>query len=88
MGGSALGSRREKPFDTGRKAAQELLDCLNSHSCVDTHVEDMLIIFMALAKGTSRIRCILPLTLHTQTAIHIAELITEVRMDSVNKSEF
>lgn len=36
-----------------------------------------LIIFMALAKGTSRIRTG-PITLHTQTAIHIAEQLTQV----------
>lgn len=37
---------------------------------------------MALAKGTSRIRCNLPLTLHTKTAIYIAELMTNVSQDS------
>lgn len=37
-----------------------------------------LIIFMALAKGTSRIRTG-AVTLHTQTAIHIAEQLTQVR---------
>lgn len=36
-----------------------------------------LIIFMALAKGRSRIRTG-PVTLHTQTAIHIAEQLTQV----------
>lgn len=37
-----------------------------------------LIIFMALAKGTSRIRTG-AVTLHTQTAIHVAEQLTQVR---------
>lgn len=40
--------------------------------------QDQLIVFMALAKGTSRLRCNSPLTLHTHTAIYIAELMTEV----------
>lgn len=35
---------------------------------------------MALAKGHSRIRTV-PLTLHTKTAIHIAELITKVKFN-------
>src|SRR6218665_1278679 len=40
-----------------------------------------LIIMMALAKGRSRVRCG-PVTLHTQTAIHIAQIMTEVRSSS------
>ena len=36
-----------------------------------------LIIFMALAAGHSSIRCG-PLTMHTQTAIHVAEKIMKV----------
>lgn len=78
MGGSALGSRNESAFDTGKKAANELIKCATVKSCVDEHVQDQLIIFMALAKGVSRIRCNHPLTMHTQTAIHVAELITDV----------
>lgn len=46
---------------------------------MDFHVQDQLIIFMALARGVSRIRCNLPLTMHTKTAIHIAELLTEAK---------
>lgn len=42
-----------------------------------------LIIFMALAKGTSRIRTG-AVTLHTQTAIHIAEQLTQVRTCSIH----
>lgn len=36
-----------------------------------------LIIFMALAKGVSRVKSG-PITLHTQTAIHFAEQLTKV----------
>lgn len=83
LGGSALGSRNERAFDTGRKAADELLKCTNVGSCVDTHVQDQLIIFMALAPGKSRVRCSLPLTMHTQTAIYIAELLTDARFNVI-----
>ena len=38
-------------------------------------VQDQMIIFMALADGESRLLCG-PLTLHTETAIHIAEKMT------------
>lgn len=34
---------------------------------------------MALAAGQSRVRSTFPLTLHTTTAIHIAELLTKAR---------
>ena len=37
-----------------------------------------LIIFMALARGVSQM-CCAPLTLHTQTAVYVAELMTGVR---------
>lgn len=40
-----------------------------------------LIIFMALAAGHSSIRCG-PLTMHTQTAIHVAEKIMKVQYKS------
>lgn len=78
LGASALGSRNQKPFDTGIKAANELISVLQAKSCVDTHVQDQLIIFMVLANGLTRIRCTMPLTMHTKTAIHIAELMTQV----------
>eukprot|EP01083_Nonionella_stella_P001202 3506_1 len=46
-----------------------------NHSCVDQYLQDQLIIFMALAKGTSRI-IISSLEQHTKTAIHFAHRIT------------
>ena len=43
--------------------------------CVDEHMQDQLILFMALARGTSSIRCG-PITLHTRTAIFFCQRIT------------
>lgn len=40
---------------------------------------------MALARGTSRVRCSVPLTLHTQTAIHIAEIITDSKFKVIEE---
>lgn len=79
LGASALGTRNERAIESGKKVADELITYINSQSCVDCHVQDQLIIFMALARGVSRIRCTLPLTMHTKTAIHIAELLTEAK---------
>ena len=42
----------------------------NNEACLDEHTVDHLIIFMALAKGTSKIK-VGPISLHTQTAIEI-----------------
>jgi len=38
-----------------------------------------MILLMAVARGKSRVKCG-PVTLHTQTAIHIAHQLTEVRL--------
>ena len=45
-------------------------------------MQDQMIIFMALAKGQSRILTG-PLTLHTQTAIYIASELTKVKFDVI-----
>lgn len=78
LGGSALGSRKETSYETGRRAVHDLVQSIENGSCVDRYVQDQLIVFMALAKGISRIRTDFPLTLHTQTGIYIAELLTDV----------
>lgn len=80
LGGSALGSRKETSSETGRRSVNELIRSIEGGSCVDQYVQDQLIVFMALAKGVSRIRSDWPLTLHTQTAIYIAEMLTDVSM--------
>lgn len=85
LGGSALGARNQKSADVGQKAAAELIDVVQASGCVDTYIQDQLIIFMASARGLSKVRCTMPLTLHTKTAIHIAELLTEVRHKRIFK---
>lgn len=81
LGTSALGSRNQRPFESGKKAVQDLIQCINSGSCVDPYVQDQLIIFMALARGVSRLRCTLPVTLHTRTAIYVVELLTKAKFN-------
>lgn len=48
--------------------------------CVDEYTQDQIIIFMALAKGASAVRTG-PLTLHTKTAIWVAEQMTDAKFD-------
>uniref|UniRef100_A0A182UC75 RNA 3'-terminal phosphate cyclase n=1 Tax=Anopheles melas TaxID=34690 RepID=A0A182UC75_9DIPT len=77
IGGSALGEARKKSFQSGEEAAHEIQSAISVGACVDRHVQDMMIILMALADGTSRIRTE-PLTMHTKTAIYVTELMTKV----------
>lgn len=64
----------------GRSAARELITDWQSTKggCTDRWLQDQLIIFMALAKGKSRMATC-ALELHTETAIHIAEVMTGVK---------
>ncbi|XP_012350923.1 RNA 3'-terminal phosphate cyclase isoform X1 [Apis florea] len=75
FGGSGLGSGRQEQIAPGIQAANEILDTILARSCVDDYAQDQLIIFMALAKGTSRINLgSKKLTCHTETVIKVAEL--------------
>lgn len=66
IGGSAVGSKGMDPVDLGREAAEELGRNLAHGGCVDEYLQDQWIIFGALAEGKSRVRCGLPITLHTR----------------------
>lgn len=72
LGGSALGSPKIAPNDVGIQAAQHLCATLDDGGCVDEYLQDQLVVYMALAKGTSEI-ITGSMTLHTQTAIWTAE---------------
>ncbi|KAJ3599038.1 hypothetical protein NHX12_033001 [Muraenolepis orangiensis] len=74
--GSALGKKGVYVDKVAIEAAEMLLRNIRQNGCVDDFLQDQLIIFMALANGTSRIRTG-PVTLHTQTAIHVAEQLTQ-----------
>lgn len=80
LGASALGKRKEKPEETGIKAAEMLLKSLEQNACVDEHIQDQLIVFMALAKGCSKIK-MGRMTLHTETAIYITEQLAKVKFE-------
>lgn len=78
LAGSALGKRGVTAEAVGQAAAEELLHELQHSVCVDKHLQDQLIVFMALANGTSQILCG-SLTLHTETAIHVAHQLTQAK---------
>lgn len=61
----------------GDEAARMLIRNIKEGGCVDEHLQDQIIIFMALAKGTSRVR-IGKMSMHTHTNIHFCSLMTGV----------
>lgn len=87
LGSSQLGKRGTDNFQIGQQAAAELLQDLSGKFCADQNMQDQLIIFMALAKGKSRVK-VGPITLHTKTAIHIAELLTKATFNIVQKEDY
>ncbi|RPD65847.1 RNA 3'-terminal phosphate cyclase [Lentinus tigrinus ALCF2SS1-7] len=78
FGGSALGRKGVDPVHVGREAGRELVSNLAHGGCVDEYMQDQMIIFLALAKGHSTVKTG-PLTLHTRTAIWVAEQVTEAK---------
>ncbi|KAJ0173921.1 hypothetical protein K1T71_010067 [Dendrolimus kikuchii] len=80
LGGDALGKRGVEAAEVGRRAGEGLRNDIMSGACVDQHTQDQVILYMALAEGTSTIR-VGDITLHTKTAIYIAELIAKVKFN-------
>ncbi|GBP50500.1 RNA 3'-terminal phosphate cyclase [Eumeta japonica] len=78
LGGDALGKRDVEPLAVGRSAAAQLLAALDCGACLDHYAQDQVIILMALANGRSAVR-VGEVTLHTKTAIHIAETVAKVK---------
>ena len=58
LGGNALDSSKkgEAPAKLARQACKPVLSACNAGACVDEHLADQCIIFMALADGTSTVR--------------------------------
>ncbi|XP_013083897.2 RNA 3'-terminal phosphate cyclase-like isoform X1 [Biomphalaria glabrata] len=78
LAGSALGKPRTPAEEAGTAAVKELMEAIDSKGCVDQYLQDQIILLMALAEGQSKVLSG-PLTLHTRTAIHIVQLMTQAR---------
>jgi RNA 3'-terminal phosphate cyclase (ATP) len=86
LAGSALSSPKKVAGQVGIDAAAELYATLQDGGCVDEWLQDQLIIFMALAQGSSEMLTG-SLTLHTQTAIWIAEEMAGVKFEVTKLSD-
>ena len=75
LSGDAVGKKGVPSEDIGESAAEMLQTCLSREVCVDDHMQDQVVLLMALSTGTSRLRTC-ALTMHTKTAIFIAEKLT------------
>eukprot|EP00746_Dinoflagellata_sp_MGD_P126014 gnl/MRDRNA2_/MRDRNA2_60942_c0_seq1.p1 gnl/MRDRNA2_/MRDRNA2_60942_c0~~gnl/MRDRNA2_/MRDRNA2_60942_c0_seq1.p1 ORF type:complete len:1875 (+),score=360.74 gnl/MRDRNA2_/MRDRNA2_60942_c0_seq1:45-5669(+) len=74
FGGDSMGRMGVPAEKVGEEASGAALAALKSGSCADEHLVDQLIIYMALAQGTSRLRIgSAGLTLHARTALWVAE---------------
>jgi RNA 3'-phosphate cyclase len=80
FGSDAVGERGKPAEVVGREAAEGLLRHLKTGAAVDLHTTDNLILWCSLAKGESILRTS-ELTLHTLTAIKLAEIITGAHFD-------
>ncbi|XP_077981104.1 RNA 3'-terminal phosphate cyclase-like [Glandiceps talaboti] len=78
LAGTALGKRGVPAQQVGQDAADMLVRNLQHGGCVDEYLQDQLIIFMALANGKSQVMSG-PITLHTETAISVAEMLTQAK---------
>jgi RNA 3'-terminal phosphate cyclase (ATP) len=88
LGASALGERGKRAEDVGREAATELAAVLKGGACVDSHLADQLVIFMALAgHGTARMLAPAPLSLHCRTAIAVTGQMTTAKFTVLEAGE-
>jgi len=80
ISGDALGALGKPAEKVGEEAAQALVEQLRTHAPVDRHLGDQLVIWMALARGTSVIR-VSELTLHTMTCIRVVQNLVNAGFD-------
>ncbi|KAM7359454.1 RNA 3'-terminal phosphate cyclase [Cochliomyia hominivorax] len=86
IGSDRLGEKKVDAFELGSTAGKQLRNLITNRICVDEHIQDQLIIYMALAKGKSEILTG-PLTNHTLTAIYVAEKMSGVHFNIENLNE-
>ncbi|MCK5563548.1 RNA 3'-terminal phosphate cyclase [Candidatus Bathyarchaeota archaeon] len=80
LGGDAIGELRKPSESVGREAAENLVKEIEAEAIVDVHLADMLVPYMALAKGESTYLC-RSITEHLDTNIWLAQKILGARFE-------
>jgi RNA 3'-phosphate cyclase len=80
IGADAIGEPKKTSEVVGREAAEKLYSEIYSRPTVDVHLADMLVTYMALAKGTSTLLTRL-VSDHLETNIWLAEKMLNVRFN-------
>ena len=76
IGTDSLGKLGKRAEEVGKEAALELLKEQKTNACLDKHLADQILPFMALAKGESKIS-VSEITNHRQTNIWVIEKFIE-----------
>jgi RNA 3'-terminal phosphate cyclase len=84
LGGDAIGEIRKSSEAVAKEAVGNLLNEVRAEATVDVHLADMLIPFVALAKGES-VYLTRMLTDHVESNIWLASTILDVKIDVEKK---
>ena len=86
VGGDAIGELRKSSETVGKEAADNLIKETETHAALDVHLADMLVPYIALAKGTSTYTA-RKITDHIDTNIWLVEKIldTKIQVTKVEK---
>jgi RNA 3'-terminal phosphate cyclase (ATP) len=85
LGSDQIGAPTIRAEDVGARAARELIREIDSGACVDTHMTDQILPYLALAGGTGRVSIAQP-TLHALTNMWVIEHFLDGRFDLDDKS--
>ncbi|CAH1640474.1 unnamed protein product [Spodoptera littoralis] len=80
LAADGLGKRGVDPLDLGRTVGLLLSEAILSGVCLDSHLQDQVILYMALADGRSAIR-VGEITMHTKTVIYIVESLLKINFE-------
>lgn len=83
LGGDAIGELRKPSEVVGREASENLVKEIEAEATVDVHLADMLVPYVALAKGESTYLC-RSVTEHLDTNTWLAQKILGAKFE-VNK---
>ncbi len=79
IGADALGAKGKRAEIVGREAAEKLFKDLSTNAALDRHMSDNILIYAALAKGTSTLSGA-ELTMHAHTVMWLLKKVLKVNM--------